>query len=287
MGRDIYPQIRAALDKLDPAEMRPLAERTVSIGLIASSNESYAGMEAALTPSGASRARRREMHKSVHRTGGPGAAGKFDIVLCEEELLCPRGAFPFYWSDSRRTVREVLAARGDLELALARNFRLFRQPVIARIIRKTAKENAVFALVTGLPALLPAFAELPSRIGEFTSDSPFLTMNQVRMAFLIAAASDRETGFAEQAAEIGAIVAGAVGCRGLANELAEAVPWGGGLIPKALIAYAGAYAAGVALERFYRLGSGLTREERTRVYEQAMERGREVVGAFIELRRSA
>jgi hypothetical protein len=82
-------------------------------------------------------------------------------------------------------------------------------------------------------------------------------------------------------------VGGAVGWRALARELAGKIPFGGGLIPKAAIAYAGTYTVGFGLERFYRIGRGLTRQERREVYERALRRGREIVRALLELRRSA
>ena len=54
------------------------------------------------------------------------------------------------------------------------------------------------------------------------------------------------------------------------------IPLGGGLIPKAAIAWAGTYAVGLSLERLYRLGYGFTREERAAVYQDAFKHGKEV-----------
>jgi hypothetical protein len=122
-------------------------------------------------------------------------------------------------------------------------------------------------------------------VGEFASDTAFLTMNQVRMAFLIAGASDRDVGYREQRAQIAGIVGGAFGWRALARELAGKIPFGGGLLPKAAIAYAGTYTVGIGLERFYRVGYGLTREERRRIYTKALERGRVVVDAVLKAAR--
>ena len=90
-------------------------------------------------------------------------------------------------------------------------------------------------LVTALPDVIPSLIELPWAAGEFASDTAFLTMNQVRMAFLIAGASDQDVGYREQRAQIAGIVAGAFGWRALARELAGKIPFGGGLIPKAAI----------------------------------------------------
>ena len=80
---------------------------------------------------------------------------------------------------------------------------------------------------------------LPWAIAEFASDSAFLTMNQIRMAFMIAGGSDREVGYMEQKSEIAGVIASAFGWRALARELVGKIPFGGGLIAKAGVAYAG------------------------------------------------
>jgi hypothetical protein len=287
MESQLYPQIKDALRHLDPQEVRELAERPVSIGLIASGNASFVHMADTLVPRGVSRTRRCELAALVHRVGESDASGNFDITFCEDELLRPDGAFCFYRSDLRRTVHEVLAARPDLEIALARNFQPFRQPVIARIVRRVALENAAFALVSAFPGILSAAIQLPHAAGDFSSDTAFMTMNQVRMAFLIAAASDQEIGYGEQSAQIAAIVGGAVGWRAAARKLEEKISFGGGVIPKVAVAWAGTWTIGVGLERFYRIGADLTRAERREVYARALARGREIVASLIELRDSA
>jgi hypothetical protein len=101
-------------------------------------------------------------------------------------------------------------------------------------------------------------------------------MNQIRMGFLLAAASDRKIGYREQRGEVTSIAAGAFGWRALARELVGKVPFGGGLIPKAAIAWAGTFVVGMSLERLYRLGYGFTRAERKVAYEDAYEHGRQI-----------
>ena len=103
-------------------------------------------------------------------------------------------------------------------------------------------------------------------MGEFASDTAFLTANQIRMAFLLAAANDRDIGYHEQRGEIASIILGAFGWRALARELVGKIPWGGGLVPKAAIAYAGTRVVGMSLERYYRLGKAYTRAERRLAY---------------------
>jgi hypothetical protein len=281
MANPIYHQIKAAFQHLNPAQVQQLADRPLSIGIIASGEENFRQIAAALLPPPTSRARRHEVARLLHRAGED-ETDSFDLVLCDEELLCPEGAFRFYHSDPRRSIDEILSERDDLGLALARSFHPFRKPVVDRIVRSVSKENAAFAVVSAVPNVIPSFIEIPWAIGEFASDTAFITMNQVRMAFLTAAASDHDVGYREQRTQIAAIVGGAFGWRAIARELVGKVPFGGGLVPKAAIAYAGTYTVGKSLERFYRIGYGLTRAERKEVYEDAFERGKRIVASIIE-----
>jgi hypothetical protein len=188
----------------------------------------------------------------------------------------PKGSFVFISRDPEQTVRAILAARDPLAIPLARLLPPFRQPVVDNVIHGVSRENAWFSLATALPDIIPSLISLPWAVGEFASDTAFLTVNQVRMSFLLAAASDRPLGYKEQAAEVGSILAGAFGWRAIARELSGKIPFGGGLIPKAAIAYAGTYVAGRAMERLYREGYTMSRAERTSTYESAFEKGKHI-----------
>jgi len=275
-------QIRSAIRHLNPNQVKAAAERPLSVGLVAVSSEALVAMEDFLVPRTVSRERRLELMRILHRAGEPGSPKSFDLEIYEEGLPCPAGAFTFYREQPQRTVEEILRAREDLGLPLARHFYPFRKPVANRIIETISRENAAFAVLTAVPDIVPSMVALPWAVGEFASDTAFITMNQVRMAFLLAAASDREVGYREQRMEIASIVAGAFGWRALARELAAKIPWGAGLIPKAAIAYAGTYTLGQGLERFYRLGYRLTRQERRQIYQQALEHGRRFLDYLLE-----
>lgn len=278
MSVQIFKEIRAAVANLDPGEVESLAERRISIGLVASNPAGFETMEEFLLPAERVSARKRiETVNILHRSSEPPSADQFDLVLCERGLACPRNGFTFYPDEPGRTVHEILSECSELELALARNFYSFRQPVVDRIIHKVSKDNAVFAVLTALPDVLPSFIELPWTVGEFASDTAFITINQIRMAFLIAAASDKPVGYSLQKGEIATIVTGAFGWRALARELVGKIPFGGGLLPKGAIAFAGTYVVGLGLDRFHRLGYGLTRSERREHYQAAFERGKGVV----------
>ena len=140
----------------------------------------------------------------------------------------------------------------------------------------------LFSLVTALPDMVPSLISLPWAVGEFGSDTAFLTGNQIRMAFSLAAGSDRHPGYREQKSEIASIIAGALGWKALARELVGKVPFGGGLIPKAGIAWAGTFVVGLSLERLYSVGYGFTRAERRSAYEEAYQHGREIAGMLLQ-----
>jgi hypothetical protein len=274
MAMHALRQIRTAIRHLNPGQVRDTAGRPFRVGLAASSSEALAAMEDFLAPPGISRKKRLQLFEILHRIGDPGAPSDFEIVLSAEGRPEAPDAFSFHLDEPERTVRQVLRQREELSLALARRLPPFRKPVVNRIILEVSQENSLFALFTALPAVLPNIFTLGWAAGEFASDTAVLTVNQVRMAFLIAAASDRPVGYREQKTQIAWIIAGAFGWRALARELAGRIPFGGGLIPKAAIAYAGTWVAGLSLERYYRLGCGLTAVERAAAYGQALESGR-------------
>jgi hypothetical protein len=273
----VLRQVKQALANLRPDEVRAQAERPVCVGLVAASQESLGAMESFFAPPELSPERRAEAVRILVR----GGSRDCDILIYESSLLRPAQAFSFDPESPDDCVRQIVRRREDLMLALARSLSPFRKAAAQHVVRAVAKENALFALATALPDVVPGLS-LPWAVGEFGSDAAFLTMNQIRMAFLLAAASDRPIGYREQKSEIASIIAGAFGWRALARELVGKVPFGGGLIPKAAIAWAGTFAVGLSFERLYRLGYGFTRAERKAVYEDAYEHGRQIAGMLLE-----
>ena len=272
---EIAKQVRAAFSLLNPEQVRKRALRPVSLGLVASTNRGYEELEEFLVPASLPEGLRDQLRSTIHRAGDPQVPPQVDLVLYEPGLHCPEGGFRFYPDDPAETVREILHENDDLALALARRYPAFRKPVVDRTILAVAEENTLFAVATALPNVVPSLFELPWAFGEFASDTVFLTLNQIRMAFLIAAACGSNVGFTEQKGEILSIVAAAFGWRTVARELAGKIPLGGGLIPKGAIAFAGTFVVGKGLERFHHGNLPYTRREREEVYQAAFERGKE------------
>jgi hypothetical protein len=273
MESNMLKQIRQAIGTLDPAEVRQQASQRLIIEVIGTTPESYQEMGRFFAPPDISQEKRAEVREIVFKAGE--APGPPTLRVHYEDLPRPAREFTYYRAEPMRMVHEILEQHPELSLVLARHLINFRQPVIDRVTWNVCRENALFSLATAVPSILP-FISLPWAIGEFASDTAFLTMNQIRMAFQIAAASDRGVGYREQRAEIASIVAGAFGWRAVARELVGKIPMGGGLIPKAAVAFAGSYVAGVSLDRYYRFGKGMSRRERKAAYQEAYERGKAV-----------
>jgi len=280
-------QIRSAIAELNPDEIQARAERPVRMLLQSATPASAAAVEKCLLDGGLGPVRLAEARSLLMREEDAGEGTRFHLVLYESGLEPPPNwrtgydAFEFSPYRPELLIPEVLAAREDLSLALARRFRPFRDRVAHGIIQHVSAENAMFAIMSALPNVIPSLAEIPWAFGEFASDTAVLTVNQIRMAFQLAAASDHAVGFSEQRSEIGSLVAGAFGWRSLAREFAGKIPFGGGLLPKAAIAYAGTWVAGASLERLYRVGYGLTRVERKRAWDEAFTRGKQVAAQLM------
>jgi hypothetical protein len=266
-----WKQVRAALALLNPEEVRRRAGRPVPVGLIAEDSAGFARMDETLGIV-------EGVRSLAYRPQDPGAPANVELVFYDAHLATPPGAYALHLDDPAATVAEVARDHEDITLALARQFPGLRKPVVDRIILAVARENALFAITTALPDLVPSLVELPWALGEWASDTAFLTVNQVRMAFLIAAACGREVGFSQQKIEIASIAAGAFGWRAIARELVGKIPFGGGLIPKGAIAYAGTYMVGKGLERLYH-GHAWTKADREAAYQRGLESAKKALSA--------
>ncbi len=280
MSLNVLKDIRKIYAGLNAHEVREAAAQELTIGLLANSENVYRDMEEFLVPPQLNSAVRERALRMVYRLDQP--QKDFDILLCEPGVGLPRNGFLFDpvggdpGGSDVALVDSIVSENQPIELALARTFPVFREAVARRLVTRIARENAMLALVTALPNVVPNFIELPWAVGEFATDTAFLTMNQIRMALMMAAVYDHPIGYSEQKASIAAIAAGAFGWRAVARELVGKIPLGGGLIPKAAIAYAGTWVVGTGLDRLYRTGMNFSRRERRAAWTHAISQGKEV-----------
>ena len=274
-------QIATALRNLNPNEVRALADRPVTFGVLAA-DEAVAGeIFRCLIPRDSSEAQMRRAGKHIVRVASEADFARCDVGFAESGVPHPPNFFRFDPMDRKGSIEALLEDRDDYGVPFARVFPGLREAVIDRIIWKVSKENSIFTVATAVPNIIPTVAMIPWAAGEFASDTAFITMNQVRMAFLIAAASDGDIGYSDQKGQIGSIVAAAFGWRAIARELAGKIPAGGGLISKGLVSFAGTYVVGKGLERYFRIGRHLTRKEKRQFYAEAFEKGRSAVEKIV------
>ncbi len=277
----IIREIGAALRNLNPSEVRELADQPLTAGVLAADDAVYSRILSFLIPPDTSEAKAQQAFCSILRVTSDEDFERCHFGLSEPGLPHPSHFYRFDPYEPAAVIPAIVEDHEERWIALARRFLPFREPVIRRIIWKISKENTYFTVATALPNVVPSVVTLPWAVGEFASDTAVLTMNQVRMAFLIAAASDSRIGYAEQSGQIGSIVSAAFGWRAVARELVSKIPAGGGLVSKGLVSFAGTYAVGVGLDHLLRVGRSLTREEKKHQYALAYQRGRGSVNEIV------
>ena len=91
----VIKQARTAFLLLNPDEVRRLAGRSISFGLVAMGGRDYADMEDFLIPAGVSRETRAELIQRVHRAGDVQAPDHVDLVLYQDGIAGPQGTYTF------------------------------------------------------------------------------------------------------------------------------------------------------------------------------------------------
>ena len=122
----------------------------------------------------------------------------------------------------------VARCAGEARLALAQRYPFCREQVARELVRKTALLNAGVGVLIMMPG----------------ADMPVITLNQAKMVVQIAGIYGQPLDLS-RLREVAAVVAGAFGLRGVARELADALPglgWG----VKGAVAYSGTVAMGRA-----------------------------------------
>jgi len=200
MSINVLKNIKEALANLNPQEVRDHVERPIRLLLYSSDEAGYRTMEQFFAPPELSLQKRAEVESILVRGfQSDGLSQPTDVPIYfgpmgREILKSKPKPFAFDRDRPEHTINEILKQRPELAIPLARHILPFRQPVVDRVIKKVSKENALFALATALPDIIPLLS-LPWAIAEFASDTAILTANQIRMAFFIAAASDRPVGY--------------------------------------------------------------------------------------------
>lgn len=176
------------------------------------------------------------------------------VVLVLTEAPCVQVSLPDVGVGPRRVVgiapdgrppADVLAeavvdAAGDGAVALASHLPALREEACSRLIRQTARQNAVVGVLFFLPG----------------ADMPVMTLNEARMVLRIAAAHGEPVG-TERALELLGVVGTGFGLRAIARQALDLLP-GPGWAIKGGVAYSGTQALGRTAKAYFDGSARLT-----------------------------
>lgn len=164
------------------------------------------------------------------------------------------------------TVLELLPLQ---QVALGRQFPLFRLTVARQLINEACLSNAAYSFSTGLAEIVPVL-DLPLNV----TDMVVLTKSQAFLAYKLGLLLGFSTRWQDYVTEFGSVIGSGFLWRQIARQLIGLVP-GWGIVPKVAVAYSGTYVVGNAILGWYLTGRNLSPKQMRALYSQAFIRGRE------------
>jgi uncharacterized protein (DUF697 family) len=164
----------------------------------------------------------------------------------------------------------------DRQIALAAQLPPLRTAFFTRLIDRTARANASFALTTGLAETIPVLTA-PLNLGDMV----VLTKNQLMMCYRIALMAGRDDEPKAMMSEIIGVLGSGVLFRQVARQLVGLIPIAG-LLPKVAIAYAGTYAIGRAMVGWTTEGRQITVDTVSSYTREGLVRGRALAEHLVE-----
>ena len=164
----------------------------------------------------------------------------------------------------------------DQQVALAAHLPPLRAVLFARLIDRTARANASFALTTGLAETIPVLTA-PLNLGDMV----VLTKNQLMMCYRLALMAGRDGEPKAMMSEIIGVLGSGVLFRQIARQLVGLIPIAG-LLPKVAIAYAGTYAIGRAMVAWTTEGRRITVDTVSSYTREGLVRGRALAEHLVD-----
>jgi uncharacterized protein (DUF697 family) len=172
-------------------------------------------------------------------------------------------------------VPAILELLPQRQVALGRQFPLFRVAIARQLINETCFSNAAYSFSTGLAEIVPVL-DLPLNL----TDVVVLTKNQAFLAYKLGLLVGFSTRWQDYLTEFGSVVGGGFVWRQIARSLIGLVP-GWGIVPKVAIAYSGTYVVGQAVLGWYLSGKHLSSEQLRELSRQAFSRGKDYARSMI------
>ncbi|MCX8063147.1 MAG: zinc-ribbon domain-containing protein, partial [Anaerolineales bacterium] len=173
-------------------------------------------------------------------------------------------------------VPAVLEAIPHKQLALGRQFPLFREQISRQLISEGCLTNATYAFSTGLAEIVPGL-NIPLNV----ADVVVLTKNQAFMVYRLGLVLGLSTRWQDYVSEFGGVLGSGFFWRQVARQLIGLIPaWG--IIPKVAIAYAGTYVVGRVILQWYLTGKKLTPQQMRQLYTEAFQKGKAWAKTMLE-----
>ena len=170
----------------------------------------------------------------------------------------------------------VLMLDEDQQVALGAHLPPLRPAIFTRIIERTARANASFAMTTGLAETIPVLTA-PLNLGDMV----VLTKNQLMMCYRLALAAGRDGEPKAMMTEIIGVLGSGVLFRQAARQLVGLIPIAG-LLPKVAISYAGTYAIGKAMVGWTTEGRQVTVDTVASYSRDGLVKGRALAEHLVE-----
>ena len=170
------------------------------------------------------------------------------------------------WDEALRA--RIADSLGFEIVPIAAWYPAFKDAASNAVINETSRDNAQFALISNVPSLVPIVGSIASA----GADMIVLTKNQAQMAVRLAAIHGRQVD--DRGAlfrDIAPVIGSGFIWRTLAREGASFIPFAAGTIPKVLIAYAGTFTTGKAIETYFKYGKKPSKEQLKEYYQQALK----------------
>lgn len=163
----------------------------------------------------------------------------------------------------------------DRPMALGRAYPGLRPAACQKLIQETSIANATYAFGTGVAEMVPVLG-----IPLTMADIFILTKNQLILSYKISLAMGETAHLKDLAPKFASVVGLGFVWRTVARQLVALVPFG--IVPKVAISYAGTYASGQAVYRWYVTGERLEGKDLKVVLRDAAMRGREQAELMVE-----
>jgi uncharacterized protein (DUF697 family) len=161
------------------------------------------------------------------------------------------------------------------QLALGRNYPLFRIPLARRMIDDTCTANAAYSLGTGIAEIAPVL-DIPLNVADII----VLTKAQAFLVYKLGLLLGLSTNWQDYVTEFGGVLGGGFFWRQVARQLIGLIPaWG--IVPKVAVAYAGTYVVGNVVLQWYLTGRHISRGQVGQLYKQAYRRGKDLARDLI------